>query len=231
MARGPGVSMSALGDGRWRVRWREDELDESTGERRRVQRQKFVQDKAAALELQAKLLRAIQSGVLPSDVVPAPVLRPARVIPSFQTHRTGAEPWGAVTPSERAAVLAWMGSTGGTTTEAMDRFFPQVTDPAERTRLGTRIRMWAHRAHRTRETEVTAPTARPQGLLAELDTLRAEVERLRAADGEWLPAEPADLEATLGLDPRCSGCGRRRVPGGGLCERCLDDERRERVLG
>jgi integrase len=65
VGRGPGVSISELGDGRWRVRWREAVLDEATGERRTVQRERVVQDQSTAIELQGKVLRALETGAVP----------------------------------------------------------------------------------------------------------------------------------------------------------------------
>ncbi|MCB9695683.1 MAG: hypothetical protein H6738_02720, partial [Alphaproteobacteria bacterium] len=45
MANGPGVSVAQLGDGRWRVRWRETVVTD--GVSRRVQREKVVSTHAA----------------------------------------------------------------------------------------------------------------------------------------------------------------------------------------
>lgn len=60
MANGPGVSRAERADGRWRVRWRE--LVEEDGEQRWVARERVVQDEAAAIRLQASILRARDEG-------------------------------------------------------------------------------------------------------------------------------------------------------------------------
>lgn len=65
MGRGPGVSVSRVANGRWRVRWRETVLDESTGESRSVQRERVVEDESTAIELRAKVLRSIETGEIP----------------------------------------------------------------------------------------------------------------------------------------------------------------------
>lgn len=65
MGRGPGVSIGELADGRCRVRWRETVIDEATGQSRSVQRERVVQDRATAITLQAKVLRAIETGEVP----------------------------------------------------------------------------------------------------------------------------------------------------------------------
>lgn len=62
MARGPGVSIEERENGRWRVRWRE--WVEEEGQRRRVQRSLVVEDHATAIEVQAKVLRAVETGEL-----------------------------------------------------------------------------------------------------------------------------------------------------------------------
>lgn len=60
MAGGPGVSVQALGDGRWRVRWRETLRED--GATRRVQRERVVRDEATAIDLRAQVLRAVETG-------------------------------------------------------------------------------------------------------------------------------------------------------------------------
>jgi integrase len=63
MAMGPGVSSDQLPSGRWRVRWRET-VQEPDGKVRRVQRSLVVEDQATAIAVQAKVLRALESGEL-----------------------------------------------------------------------------------------------------------------------------------------------------------------------
>lgn len=58
----------------------------------------------------------------------------------------------------------------------------------------------------------------------ELDRLRMAAARPRFDDE--LPPSADALDASLGLDPWCTGCESSRVPGGGLCPRCLADEER-----
>src|SRR5689334_23261796 len=57
---GCGVSVSDLGGGRWRVRWRETVVTD--GVSRRVQREKVVSTHAAAVALQASILRTVEEG-------------------------------------------------------------------------------------------------------------------------------------------------------------------------
>jgi integrase len=64
VGRGPGVSVSELETGRWRVRWRET-LALPDGSRKSAQRERVVDDHATAIALQAKVLRALETGEVP----------------------------------------------------------------------------------------------------------------------------------------------------------------------
>lgn len=79
MGNGCGVSVSDLG-GRWRVRWRETVVTD--GVSRRVQREKVVSTHAAAVALQATILRTIEEGrIFEAEV--REVIRPASVARIF----------------------------------------------------------------------------------------------------------------------------------------------------
>jgi integrase len=61
MANGPGVSVQKLGPGRWRVRWREP-VQMPDGTITRKERSKVVTSQATAVDLRAKVLRAMERG-------------------------------------------------------------------------------------------------------------------------------------------------------------------------
>jgi integrase len=83
MANGPGVSISEVGDGKWRVRWRE--VVEVGGQRERKQRERYCTSHAAAIDLQAKILRKIEAGEVFEDQV--------RVIPAVASFDAAAKAW------------------------------------------------------------------------------------------------------------------------------------------
>lgn len=60
MGNGPGVSVERRPDGTWRVRWRE--WTEIQGVRSRVQRSRVVSTEADAIDVRAKILRALERG-------------------------------------------------------------------------------------------------------------------------------------------------------------------------
>lgn len=60
---GSGVSTQRMPNGTWRIRWRETVRDPD-GTTRRVQRSLVVADQATAQEVAARVLRAVESGVL-----------------------------------------------------------------------------------------------------------------------------------------------------------------------
>lgn len=67
MPNGPGVSVSRLASGRWRVRWREPVVED--GIPRRIQRERTVADERTAVDLRARVLRALETGQVYEDEV------------------------------------------------------------------------------------------------------------------------------------------------------------------
>ncbi len=110
MSVGSGVSVTGLGDGRWRVRWRELVLE--AGTRRRVQRERVVYDEADALRLRDRVHADLAKHGAFLDVVAGEV---RDTVASFDEAATG---W--------IRHLAARGSAEGTIAKyaaTLDRFF------------------------------------------------------------------------------------------------------------